>query len=96
MNVAICGAVSIPRPQGSLFTVLDDLERAASRLPATAEFSAQVANRYLGPPADVGCCKEQHPKEPDDANVARRLVALARRIDDAASAIDYNLNRLSE
>ena len=96
MGNVMCGAVTMPRPQGSLFTVLEDLERVASWLPATAEFSAQVANRYLGPPADAECCKGQHPKEPDDADVARRLVALARRIDDAASAIDYNLNRLSE
>lgn len=95
MNSAMCGAVTMPRPQGSLFTVLEDLERVASRLPTTAEYSAQVANRYLGPPAEVGCCSERS-KEPDDSNVVRRLVALTRRIDDAASAIEYNLNRLSE
>ena len=96
MNSAMCGAVTMPRPQGSLFTVLEDLERVASRLPSTAEYSAQVANRYLGPPAEVGCCSDARPKEPDDSNVVRRLAALTRRIDDAASAIEYNLNRLSE
>ena len=96
MNGSICGAVAAPRALGSLFNALDDLERAASRLPSTAEYSAQVANRYLGPPAEVGCCSDARPKEPDDANVVRRLVALTRRIDDAASGIEYNLNRLSE
>ena len=96
MNKSLCGAVAMPRPLGSLFTALDELERAASRLPATAEYSAQVANRYLGPPAEVGCCSDARPKEPDDSNVVRRLAALTRRIDDAASAIEYHLNRLSE
>ena len=90
------GCEQAPRLTVSFFSVLKDLERAASRLPATAEFSAQVANRYLGPPAGEECCKDQRPKEPDDSNAIRRLVALTRRIDDAASAIDYNLNRLSE
>ena len=96
MHGAICGAATAPRALGSLFNALDDLERAASRLPSTAEYSAQVANRYLGPPAEVGCCSDAKTKEPDDPNVVRRLVALTRRIDDAASAIEYNLNRLSE
>ena len=95
MNGAICGAVAAPRALGSLFNALDDLERAASRLPSTAEYSALVANRYLGPPEEMGC-SDAKPKEPDDSNVVRRLVALTRRIDDAASAIEYNLNRLSE
>ena len=95
MNKSLCGAVAMPRPLGSLFTALDELERAASRLPATADYSAQVANRYLGPPAELGC-SDARPAEPDDSNVVRRLVALTRRIDDAANAIEYNLNRLSE
>ena len=96
MNGAICGAVAAPRALGSLFNALDDLERAASRLPSTAEYSALVANRYLGPPEEMGCCSDARPEEPDDSNVVRRLVALTRRIDDAANIIEYNLNRLSE
>ena len=90
------GCERAQRPTGSFFSVLEDLERAASQLPATAEFSRQVANRYLGPPELSGSLAEGEPKEPDDSNVVRRLVALTRRIDDAASAIEYSLNRLSE
>ena len=96
MNSAMCGAVSIPRPQGSLFSVLEELEMAVSRLPTVADYSTQVAHRYLGPPKETDCGKEQRSKEPDDSNVVRRLIALTRRIDDAASTIEYNLNRLSE
>lgn len=95
MSGAICNAATAPRALGSLFNALDDLERAASRLPSTAEYAALVANRYLGPPAEMGC-SDAKPKEPDDSNVVRRLVALTRRIDDAANTIEYNLNRLSE
>lgn len=94
MNSNTCGAKAASRPPGSFFTVLDELERAASRLPSVAEYSAQVANMYLGSPAEVWC--SDAPKEPDDPNVVRRLIALARCIDEAARQIDYNLNRLSE
>ena len=80
----------------SLFSALEDLESTASRLPVTAEFSRQVANRYLGPPQTSGELRGADPKEPEDAHVVRRLNVLARKIDQAASQIDYNLNRLSE
>ena len=90
------GCEEAPRPTGSFFSVLEDLERAASQLPATAEFSRQVANRYLGPPELSGSLAEGESKELEDANVVRRLRTLVKRIDNATGAINYNLNRLSE
>lgn len=87
------GCEQAPRPTGSFFSVLEDLERAASQLPATAEFSRQVANRYLGAPHAEGALSSE---KADDSNVINRLVELTRRIDAALGTINYNLNRLSE
>ena len=95
MNSTRGGAVSAPRPQVSLFAALEDLERAASRLPSTADYAAHVANKYLGLPA-VESGVEAMLKDPDDSSVINRLIALIRGIDGAVSQIEYNLNRLSE
>lgn len=95
MNSAMGGAVSAPRPQVSLFGALEDLERAASRLPPTADYAAHVANKYLGLPAEESGA-EATLKDPDDPSVIKRLIALIRGIDGAVSRIEYNLNRLSE
>ena len=95
MNRARGGAVSAPRPQVSLFEALEDLERAASRLPSTVDYAAHVANKYLGLPAVVSGAEATR-KDPDDSSVINRLIALTQGIDGAVSQIEYNLNRLSE
>ena len=81
------------KARGSLFVAMDELDRVVAQLLSTAEFSRQVADRYLGPPQAEGALAE---KGHDDSNVLARLASMIQRLDKATGIIDYNLNRLSE